>query len=65
MLLLFFFKGNYMSVQVNQYLIYGVKLNYKDYESRYEEFEPFIDSAFKNDMNPPFCFIYEHTLTEI
>ncbi len=41
-----------MSVQVNQYLIYGVKLNYKDYESRYEEFEPFIDSAFKNDMNP-------------
>ena len=41
-----------MSVQVNQYLIYGVKLNYKDYESRYEEFEPFMDSAFKNDMNP-------------
>lgn len=41
-----------MSVQVNQYLIYGVKLNYKDYKDDYELFEPFCDSAFKKEINP-------------
>ena len=43
-----------MGVQSNQYLIYGAKLNYEDYkgEEWYEKFEPFMDSAFDEVMNP-------------
>lgn len=48
----FLLKEVIVSVQINQYLIYGVKLNYKEYQDRFEEFEPFMDSAFEDDMNP-------------
>ena len=44
-----------MSTQINQYLMYGAKLNYddhiKDYDLDYENFEKFQDNAFKPDMN--------------
>lgn len=44
-----------MSVQINQYLICGVKLDYKEYESKwaneedkgYDRLSPYMDSAFK------------------
>ena len=43
-----------MSTQINQYLMYGAKLNYDDYivdDEGYERFEKFQDNAFKPDMN--------------
>ena len=44
-----------MSVQSNQYLIYGVELDYEIWgkpEGAYEMFEKYIDSAFDNEINP-------------
>ena len=45
-----------MSVQSNQYLIYGAKLDYKTYgkpEGAYGRFEKHLDSAFQvDDLNP-------------
>lgn len=45
-----------MSVQINQYLIYGAILSYEEYgksDGGYERFEKYTDSAFKaDDMNP-------------
>lgn len=45
-----------MSVQVNQYLIYGAILSYEKYgkeDGSYERFEKYTDSAFKkDDLNP-------------
>lgn len=40
-----------MSTQINQYLIYGARLDYKDYPDS-EMFEKFLDSAFDDVMNP-------------
>lgn len=43
-----------MSTQINQYLIYGAKLNYDDHivcDDGYERFEKFEDKAFKPDIN--------------
>lgn len=43
-----------MSTQINQYLIYGAKLNSDDHikdDLDYEKFEKFEDNAFKPDMN--------------
>ena len=38
-----------MSTQINQYIIYGIKLNYEDYKGDvwYDKFEPYMDSPFK------------------
>ena len=45
-----------MSVQANQYLIYGAKLDYEIFgrpEGAHERFEKYLDSAFKtDDLNP-------------
>lgn len=45
-----------MSVQANQYLIYGAKLDYKKYgdtDDGYARFEKYRDSAFRtDDLNP-------------
>lgn len=45
-----------MSVQANQYLIYGAKLDYEKYgkpDDGYDRFEKYCDSAFKtDDLNP-------------
>jgi len=43
-----------MSTQINQYLMYGAKLEYSEHVSNdgdYEKFEKFEDNAFKPDMN--------------
>jgi len=42
-----------MSVQVNQYLLFGIKLDYNQYQDDYEKFEPYEDDAFKKDDIPP------------
>jgi len=38
-----------MSVQINQYLVYGTKLDYEKYggEEWYDKFYPYYDNAFK------------------
>lgn len=44
-----------MSTQINQYLIYGAKLNYDEHvksDEDYEKFEPFGDNAFNDEINP-------------
>jgi hypothetical protein len=40
-----------MSIQMNQYLIYGARLDCKKYND-FEMFERFCDSAFNKEMNP-------------
>lgn len=40
-----------MSVQVNTYVILGVELPYKPFKDRYDEFEPYMDSAFEGIKN--------------
>ena len=43
-----------MSVQSNQYLIYGARLDFKKYadDEDYERFGRYMDSAFDDTMNP-------------
>jgi hypothetical protein len=47
-----------MSTQINQYLIYGVKLDYNeesekhDEDALFEHFERFTDNSFTDEMNP-------------
>lgn len=36
-----------MSVQCNTYVMWGALLPYKEFRERYEELEPYMDSAFK------------------
>lgn len=42
-----------MSVQKNQYLLYGIKLNYNEYstDQYYDIFEKYMDSAFDSKKN--------------
>lgn len=36
-----------MSVQINQYLMFGVKLPFEKSEFSYEKYEPYLDSPFE------------------
>ena len=49
-----------MGVELNTYVILGALIDYEEHEDRYDDFEPYIDSAFKGiEHKDGLCVIFD------